>query len=381
MTYPVNIQTSPFIYITIDSSSKEKVIYSSLNNQIYQADTKTFELMEQYKRPANINTLINQVGIEYTDDLLAKGILVNAETVWEITNIENLEIETTTHCNWRCEFCPVSLDPKKKSTMPLELFNEIIDKATRHSSIKYVTFNSFNEPTLDTLFEKRIEKLAKTNLKLILHTNGSMLDEGKVNLLKETGVLSVIHFNLPTLEPNEFKRITRSPTYDKTIKNIEYALEQGLNVNFSVQRVNDDITKNLTNVNNINQRFGQLIDKEIKLWRTVDRAGLLKDKYAQNINISGNLYGCGKVLNWMYVGVHGDCFICHHDYYQREVYGNITEGEINEILLSEKSKNLRKKVFGIAHAEDNFICRKCFEMDEFRALSRFSKKIRPLSTI
>jgi radical SAM protein with 4Fe4S-binding SPASM domain len=88
------------------------------------------------------------------------------------------------------------------------------------------------------------------------------------------------------------------------------------------------------------------------------------------------LYGCGKVLNWMYVGIEGDCFICHHDYYQREVYGNIKQGEINDILISEAAQLLRKRVFGVELAPNDFICRKCFEMDENKILSRFSKKIR-----
>ena len=64
----------------------------------------------------------------------------------------------------------------------------------------------------------------------------------------------------------------------------------------------------------------------------------------------------------MIIGWNGDIILCCNDYYKNNVYGNLSEGTIEEILHSEKAITMRKRVFGEIQTNDEFLCRKCWHM-------------------
>ena len=254
--------------------------------------------------------------------------------------------------------------------MSMNLFREIIDKAVEHGSVKYVTFNSYNEPILDKHILERTEYLAKTNIKLRLHTNGSLLTKEILDFLKKCDVLKFICFNIPSVEPTEFQKMTGSSAFEKVIQNIDYAIQIGLPVELSVQGSRDELGKNLKP---IQLMFRDRL-KNIEPWGTYDRAGLLKNKYAQNIFITGRLFGgCHSVLNWLNISVNGDCFLCSNDYYQKYVWANIQDGSIEDICNSPKAIKLRRYIYGDLLPDNDFICRKCETMKRAKLLYRFQK--------
>ena len=69
--------------------------------------------------------------------------------------------------------------------------------------------------------------------------------------------------------------------------------------------------------------------------------------------------------------VNGDCYLCYNDYHQNYVFGNIADGEIEDVLLTEKAIALRQYVFGKKEPDKDFICRKCITMKRAKLLSRF----------
>lgn len=304
--------------------------------------------------------LAEKYGETYINSCIEKKILVNSEEKWLLHDIEVVEIETSTHCNWRCRYCPESIAPKRAESMRMELFMEIIQKALRAGTVKYVTFNSYNEPTVDNLFLERVKYVQKTNLKIRLHTNGSGLDEEKMNFLKQMNCLEFICFNLPTLDKERFVSTTGFRDYDRIIKNIDYAVKIQLPVIFSIQGTEEELKENL---DAIREKYQLYVREKIEAWGTIDRAGLLENEYSQNIYLSGRLYsGCHAVTSWLFINVRGDLFLCSEDYYQKTIYSNIKNGELYELVNSDSAIELRKKVCGGLDAPEDFICRRCITM-------------------
>jgi hypothetical protein len=265
------------------------------------------------------------------------------------------EIEVTAHCNWGCRFCPVSTDPKPRRTMPMGLFEEIIVKLADVSSIDYVTFQFFNEPTLDKYFTDRVEVLARYGMKLALYTNASALTQDKIDCLRRSGVLRHLIVNMPSADPAEFAELTGSRSYGHTAGNLQRAIDAGFRVQVVVNGVGERLGRN---VRDLTRRYGPL-GVEVTASLTCDRAGDVGGDYFQDVHAGGRLSGCGWPVSHANISVAGDLFLCCNDYYQREVLGNIRDGSIHDIMTGPAAVLARRKVFGVAEAADHFVCRSC----------------------
>ena len=98
-----------------------------------------------------------------------------------------------------------------------------------------------------------------------------------------------------------------------------------------------------------------------------DRAGtLLNPEYNKHINLDLlHLSGCFYFCQILYISVEGFCFTCINDSLSlNNVYGNIFDMEVKELLENKKAVELRKLIFGGSRAPKEFICQKCVFMKE-----------------
>lgn len=310
------------------------------------------------KRPIAEHELIQMFGAGLISDLKHRGWLQYPEDLCKEYWLRTGQIEITSHCNWRCNYCPVSQDPKPKATMSLSLFEEIVEKLSKVPTIKFITFHFYNEATLDKFFKDRIYILAKYGMKLSLASNGSALTEDKICLLKDTGVLHHLLINMPTLDGEKFREFTgSSSSYKFSIKNVDLAISMGLPITIAVNGTQEELSANLPALKEKYEPLGA----EVRPFLTCDRAGSLKGKYNQGVAVKGRLRGCSWPLNHAHFSINGDMFICCNDYYQREIFGNIKDGSIAEIMESPAAIVLRRKVFGVDMAEEDFVCRSCHD--------------------
>lgn len=353
---PYRVVISPFLL------TNEDYVFNELTNTKHIVNAVQKKILSYLSVSQKFTDVIDRYDKKIVLTLLNDGILVDSNEKWNLTNIHTLEIETSTHCNWQCRFCPVHIEPKQRSIMSLQFFKKIIEKAVKHETIRFVTFNSYNETTINPILDKYILVLADSNMKLQLHTNGTGLTFNKLRLLAQCDVLDSLFFNIPTLNELDFYNLTRAPvkSYKLLREKVESAMKLGLPIKFSVQG-NAYTVKDTTD--QIRYWLGSAFDQDmISNWHTTDRAGLLRNEYSHNVNIRGKLMGCTDVLQRLYVGVKGDCFQCCEDYYQETVYGNIMDGEISQILLSDGAKNMRQYVYGDKLANDTYLCRRCILM-------------------
>ena len=350
-----NLIVTPFVLLGDDGTIKNELterIYTKLGDAQRQVLTYCHVARSYHE-------LSSLVSIEQLDYLIAERLLTKPESIWRLSDIRSVEIEVTTHCNWRCRYCPVHDSPHPPKIMPQQLFREIVDKMCRHGSIRSVSINSYNEPTLDPYFDERIKHLQEAGLKLRLHTNASILPFNRLEYLSKLGVLENVFFNVPTLRPEKFVSLTgRSKRYlDLLRQSIENALALDLSIGFSIQSLPEVAEKTKADLSDwLGIRF---TSDMVANWPRTDRAGLLKNEFALHVKNDEPLSGCGDLLHWLYIGVSGECYMCCEDYHHRTAYANIQDGEISEITASEKMALLRRQVFGFMPTPESFPCRSC----------------------
>lgn len=311
-------------------------------------------------------------GSDLVEEAVRRDWLQDPDALCRDYHLRSGEIEVTAHCNWGCDFCPVSSDPKPRQTMPMDLFEEITQKLADLGTVEYVTFHFFNEPTLDKHFNERLEVLAGHGLPLALYTNASGLNESKIEALRRHGVLRHLIVNLPTADETRFTELTRSRTHSRTMANLEKAIDAGFPVQIVVNGVGEARDRDLLD---LRERY-QPLGAEVVPTMTCDRAGDVGGEYRQDIQIQGRLTGCGWPLAHGNFSVRGDLFLCCNDYYQREVFGNIRDSSLDEIMRGDTAVALRRKVFGVAEAADDFICRRCHN----QTLDFTGREFRPIAT-
>jgi hypothetical protein len=257
--------------------------------------------------------------------------------------------------------------------MSMPLFEEIIEKISPYDTIGCVTFHFFNEPTLDPFFEDRVAVLQSYGIPLWLFTNATRLNENRIEMLKTSGVLGRLVVNLPALQEEDFRELTRSKSHAVTLHNLDAAIAAGLPVEIAVSGTGKDLDHR---VNELREKY-EARGVSVKATLTADRAGALSGEYHQALQVEGRLTGCAWPVNHAYFSVTGDMFICCNDYYQREKFGNIRSGTVHEVMTSPAAVLLRRRVFGVADAPADYVCRSChdqltdFPRRQFRPLASF----------
>jgi sulfatase maturation enzyme AslB (radical SAM superfamily) len=283
--------------------------------------------------------------------------------VIDANKIFGIEIEASTHCNWRCVYCPVSQDPKPPRSMDPVLFRHILDKAVAHRPMRGISINAYCEPTIDVGFMQRLDMIANTRLKLTLYTNGTGLTLEHIQFLRDTHILNEICFNLPSLDPHVHAKMTQSPFYAKSIAAIEKCLEYSLPVSLSVQGDDAEIKANFPGIfEAYGQRVGFSPAHKMESLQSYssDRCGILKhERYYRGTNLQFPLIPCPVPETWLYVNVDGDLFICCEDYYQVTKYANIRDGSIAELIaLPARAAHLPE------NCGPDAICRRCGLMNK-----------------
>jgi pyruvate-formate lyase-activating enzyme len=331
-------------------------------------------LISASKETVARSTAEARVGLHCLAEMESLGWLVSEVTACEDYNLVSAEIEITTTCNWRCSFCPVSIAPKKASTMDLETFSTVIGRLTDVPSLTYVTYHFFNEPTLDSHLVERTEIVASAGLQLALYTNGSRLTRELIAALVGTGALRWLVFNLPASSAEDLRLLTRSHSFDRVASAIDAALDLGVNTQIVVnglpsaqERVVSDLTERF------DSRGAKVVASVLS-----DRAGEQLGKYSQGIRIDGMLNGCGWPVQHLNVAVDGSAFLCCNDYHQRYTLGSVIDQSVDDIMRSPAAVGLRRQVFGFDDAPSDLICRSChnqqpeFPIRDFRPIGRFS---------
>ena len=146
---------------------------------------------------------------------------------------ENLLIQTTSHCNSGCMFCPYR-DVKyelSQGIMEEWVYKKIIDECSRHSNVKRIMPYFMNEPLCDTGIVEKINYAKENNPIPTVHilTNGIQLEEPLSSRLI-TSKLDWIGISIHTIREQTYKRFTGRTDFKKIIKNITHFIKKALSL-------------------------------------------------------------------------------------------------------------------------------------------------------
>jgi GTP 3',8-cyclase len=144
-------------------------------------------------------------------------------------HITYLRISVTDRCNFRCAYCMPAEGVAWKPHAEILSFDEICDvvKGGTELGIQKIRITG-GEPLVRKDLPVLVKMLAEIPgiNEIGMTTNGVFLPQ-YAEQLKEAG-LSRVNISLDTLDPDKFKKITRTGNLDDVLKGIDAALEAGL---------------------------------------------------------------------------------------------------------------------------------------------------------
>jgi Fe-S oxidoreductase len=336
------------------------LIDSWLVDERVTLDTHTCFVLWQCREPQYVNELRKQYGEEIINFLCVKKLLLPVDKVWEQNNIRLVELECTTFCNYKCEYCTIPVIPRDHCVMDMILFERIIEKVLRHPSIQWISLNNYGEPSIDPLLMERLDVIAQTDLQMVFNTNGSRLEPflDRLRCMKKN--IYHLNFNIPSIDRDEYHQITGGDLM-MVLKNVKKANDLGITTKIIVNGTPDEVERKYIKFLHMFQAYENV---EVYKWKTNDRSGILSNKYWQNVKNSYPLTGCRNLVNYLFIDGKGDLFLCCNDYNKKFVYNNIKNGEIRDLLHSPKLIEWKKIIFGNKNGSKEFICMHCAEMRE-----------------
>lgn len=273
-----------------------------------------------------------------------------------------VSLETNSVCNQGCYFCPVSIDPREATTMPDEMFERIVEELKAHrATLEGVFLQSYNEPTADRRFVEHVRILKDAGLPVAVLSNGSGLMPAKVDALVAMGGIRYLCINLSTLDREKYKEDRGADHLPIVLKNMLYAKDQRIAEQMKIVVLGTGDERHARDFEEIRTLFaGSRFNVEHHT--VMDRAGYLEVGLSVQTP-DQRLRGCDNLgsrpLQHLHITASGKCVLCCEDYDENYVVGDLAQSSVREVLEGDELAKFRRFAYGIDHAPDDFICRKC----------------------
>ncbi|MDP9361050.1 MAG: radical SAM protein [Acidobacteriota bacterium] len=273
-----------------------------------------------------------------------------------------VSLETMTTCNQKCYFCPVSIAPREDYAMPQEMFDRLLGELTAYrGTLEGVFLQSYNEPTIDRRFVDHVRALFEHQLPVAVLSNGTGLTPAKIDVIMAAGQLSYLCINLSTLDGERYEHDRGEDHLAAVLRNLDSLKDRPFarEMKIVVLGTGDDV--HTGDFEAIQARFaGSRFNVERHI--VMDRAGWLavgtkpQERRKQ-------LAGCDNVgsrpLQHLHITPQGKCVLCCEDYDEKYVVGDLTQNTIAEVLSGAEIAKMRRWVYGLEEAPDDFMCRGC----------------------
>lgn len=339
-----DLRVNPFLHIDADR------IYNPLTDRTVAAGEPEFVALRRVLD-----------GADPDESLLRGGWLVRGD-VSRAHRLKIVSLETMTSCNQKCYFCPVSIAPREDESMPVELFERIVDELTAYrDTLESVFLQSYNEPTLDRRFLDFCRTLFAADLPVAVLSNASGLTPAKVDALIESGPLRYLCINLSTLDRERYAAERGEDHLVAVLRNLDYAKSRPVAELMKIVVLGTGDATHDADFAAIAERFaGSRFEVERHV--VMDRAGWL-DVGLKPETPKRTLAGCDNVgsrpLQHLHITPRGRCVLCCEDYDERYVVGDLRESTIAQVLEGPELARLRNWVYGVEEAPADFMCRDC----------------------
>lgn len=274
-------------------------------------------------------------------------------------------IQTSSVCNAACSFCPY---PETKHLVPQgvmseELFAKVTDECKNYPHIERIMPYLMNEPLTDKQIANRINIIKNNNPKAWVHflSNAALLDAKMTDKILDSE-LDQICFSVYGINPDAYGKVM-GLDFNKVLNNILHFKKEA-----------DKRGKPNHYVMITFFKWDFLGEKEaaeaISFWQKqgiteisvfdgpISRAGNVEKIQGP---IKEKVCGCNSIWteDMVHILYNGDVVLCCMDWKRETVVGNVLDDSIYDIWHSEKYRQLRSKVLGLAKSEPDFLCKRC----------------------
>lgn len=278
-------------------------------------------------------------------------------------HLKIVSLETSSTCNQKCYFCPVSVAPRPDEEMPTEVFERVVSQlAEFRDTIEGVFLQSYNEPTADRRFVQHCRTLTEAGLPVAVLTNGSGLTPKNADELVRMGGLRYLCVNLSTVDDEAYQRDRGADHLKIVLRNLDHMRDLRVAKEMRIIVLGKGDAEHDRNFLEVQERYaGSLFD--IQRHVTVDRGGWQLEVGYAAVRHVGRLAGCdllgSRPLQHIHITASGDCILCCQDYDERYVVGSVQRESVREILEGDQMALMRRWTYGVEEAPDDFICRSC----------------------
>lgn len=273
-------------------------------------------------------------------------------------------LEPTNHCNLRCIMCPTGTGKVniEKGYMDYSFYKKIIDEIKDYTSLVTLAVNG--ESMLHPNFFDMVKYASLQNVKVLLNTNATLLNEEKAYLLLNSG-LAYISFAFDGYNKRMYENARVGSHFEKTLGNILYFLRlkknKKRNLPYAVLSILKLELEECSKVERQDflQRFDGLIDeirlREVSTWgRTFKNT----DKFSYKINTE-YYPPCSRLWSTICISCNGDVVPCIYNANHEYILGNLKENELMDIWNSEKMLALRKAMLDGTYLKISPLCENC----------------------
>lgn len=284
-----------------------------------------------------------------------------------IETSKHVFIELTSACNFNCDFCPHRYMTRSKGIMDLKVLDKALRGLSRFNP-DYVMFSAMGEPTLHPEFARACQMVKDAGHRLIVTTNGSILneemhalpiDELYISLMTPTSSSFSLRDSSMSFEDYilRIKEFVQKVSYATTI----YVMKEDLHLYPDIKDVVSDMNK-ATMVNQIAKIFfpeSKISFSDSSYVQIAPKVNIYikpMGRWAQIESLEGKIGEaksipfCSYYIHHINILQNGDVTFCCMDYDGKMALGNLKDGTLEEIYS--------KKLCGIDLNKYEY-CRKC----------------------
>ena len=260
----------------------------------------------------------------------------------------HLDIEVTSYCNLACPMCPrthrVALGKWKNKMMKFETFKKIIDEGTE-KGLKAINLNNFGESFFNKKLVEMIEYAkSKGVLDVMLHTNGTVMDEILAERIINSGLDRII-FSLDSITKEIYEKIRIGAKFEDTIKNVKmfYKVREKICKYKPVIRVSMVRMKENDHEANKFEKFWGPYADEVTYTDYRNQDGLdTADRYTK-FKKENKSYSCPALWQRLTINATGEVTACCRDAGKRLTLGKINDENksLTNIWNGDKLKESR----------------------------------------
>ncbi|MBF0522860.1 MAG: SPASM domain-containing protein [Candidatus Omnitrophica bacterium] len=258
-------------------------------------------------------------------------------------------IEMTNRCNLKCKMCARETMTRPVGDMPLGLLKKIVDEVKPYAEMVYL--HGDGEPLLHKQIFEAIEYVKKSNLKVGLSSNATLLDEPIAHRLIDSK-LDYLILALDGATKETYEKIRVNGRFEQVVENVErfLALKRAKRSNMYVLIQFIVMEENKKEIKAFADYWKKFKPDIIRFKPYVDLFGT---KSSTQFSLPCFYLWRQTMIDW-----DGTVFPCCVDTNSSHRLGNVSEASLMSIWNGPALRDLRKKhILGKQNQID--ICRNC----------------------